>query len=84
MRELSYRLLNVFAEDRLAGNALCVFEDGSGLSDATMQAVALQFNLSETTFLFPSTQADAAVRVFTPALGSTCVWSGTSGTPASA
>jgi predicted PhzF superfamily epimerase YddE/YHI9 len=44
----TYRLLNVFAEDRLAGNALCVFGDGSGLSDATMQAVALQFNLSET------------------------------------
>lgn len=79
----TYRLLNVFAEDRLAGNALCVFEDGSGLSDATMQAVALQFNLSETTFLFPSARADAAVRIFTPTaelpfaghptLGSACV-----------
>jgi len=67
MTEYRYRLVNVFAEDRLAGNPLCVFEDGRGLSDATMQALALQFNLSETTFVFPSDRADAAVRIFTPA-----------------
>lgn len=67
MPEYRYRLVNVFAEDRLAGNPLCVFEDGRGLSDVTMQALALQFNLSETTFLFPSDRADAAVRIFTPA-----------------
>ena len=65
---LHYRIVNVFArEGRLTGNPLCVFEDGSGLDDATMQALALQFNLSETTFILPSTKATARVRIFTPA-----------------
>ena len=62
-----FRILNVFAESPLAGNALAVFEDGTGLSDERMQALALQFNLSETTFLFPSTAATAKVRIFSPA-----------------
>ena len=66
--ELRYRIVNVFArEGRLTGNPLCVFEDGSGVDDATMQALALQFNLSETTFILPSTKATARVRIFTPA-----------------
>ena len=62
----AYRIVNVFAESPLAGNPLCVFEDGSGLDDATMQALALQFNLSETTFILPSSNATARVRIFTP------------------
>ncbi len=66
MRPLAFRLVNVFAESPLAGNPLCVFEDGNGLDDTTMQALALQFNLSETTFILPSTQATARVRIFTP------------------
>ena len=66
----SYRLLNVFAiaGDRFSGNPLCVFEDGSGLSDTQMQALALQFNLSETTFILPADNATALVRIFTPAM----------------
>ena len=65
--ELRYRIVNVFArEGRLTGNPLCVFEDGSGVDDATMQALALQFNLSETTFILPSARATARVRIFTP------------------
>lgn len=60
-----YRLLNVFAESTFGGNPLCVFEDARGMDDATMQALALQFNLSETTFILPSTQAHARVRIFT-------------------
>ena len=69
MKRYDYRLVNVFAfaGQALTGNPLCVFEDGSGLDDATMQALALQFNLSETTFVFPSDQATARVRIFTPA-----------------
>ena len=65
---LDYRLVNVFTRDggRLTGNPLAVFEDGNGLDAATMQALALQFNLSETTFILPSDKADAAVRIFTP------------------
>jgi PhzF family phenazine biosynthesis protein len=60
--------VNVFTrgDDRLSGNPLCVFEDGRDLDTATMQALALQFNLSETTFILPSTSASAGVRIFTP------------------
>ncbi|NUT61242.1 PhzF family phenazine biosynthesis protein [Herbaspirillum sp. C9C3] len=61
----AYRLLNVFAESTFGGNPLCVFEDARGLDEATMLALALQFNLSETTFIFPSTVAEAQVRIFT-------------------
>jgi trans-2,3-dihydro-3-hydroxyanthranilate isomerase len=68
MRPYSYRILNVFArEGRLTGNPLCVFENGDGLDDAEMQALARQFNLSETTFILPSSKATARVRIFTPA-----------------
>ena len=66
MTDYAFRIINVFAEERLAGNPLAVFEDGRGLDDATMQALALQFNLSETTFVLPSTRASAHVRIFTP------------------
>jgi PhzF family phenazine biosynthesis protein len=66
---LRYRIVNVFTRgtSRLTGNPLCVFESGEGLDDATMQALARQLNLSETTFLLPSTRASARVRIFTPA-----------------
>lgn len=60
-----FRILNVFAETTFGGNPLCVFEDASGMSDETMQSLARQFNLSETTFLLPSAVADARVRIFT-------------------
>jgi len=64
---LAFRILNVFArEGRLTGNPLCVFEDGSALSSEQMQMLARQFNLSETTFVLPSTRATAQVRIFTP------------------
>lgn len=67
---LAFRILNVFAVEgqRLSGNPLCVFEDGSSLDDAQMQALAQQMNLSETTFLLPATVATAnrRVRIFTP------------------
>jgi PhzF family phenazine biosynthesis protein len=66
MTDYAFRIVNVFAESPLAGNPLCVFEDGRGLDDATMQALALQFNLSETTFVLPSEKATAQVRIFTP------------------
>jgi len=65
----SYRLLNVFAfaGQALSGNPLCVFESGEGLSDLAMRALALQFNLSKTCFIFPADDATARVRIFTPA-----------------
>ena len=65
MARYDFRIVNVFAESTFGGNPLCVFEDATGMDDATMQALARQFNLSETTFLLPSDVADAQVRVFT-------------------
>jgi PhzF family phenazine biosynthesis protein len=66
MAAFRFHIVNVFAESALAGNPLCVFDDARGLDDATMQALALQFNLSETTFVLPSARATARVRIFTP------------------
>ena len=66
MSNYAFRIVNVFAESPLAGNPLAVFEDARGMDDATMQSLALQFNLSETTFILPSDQATAHVRIFTP------------------
>jgi PhzF family phenazine biosynthesis protein len=63
-----YRIVNVFTQgdSAFSGNPLCVFENGAALDTGTMQALALQFNLSETTFIMPSERADARVRIFTP------------------
>jgi PhzF family phenazine biosynthesis protein len=66
MPTLAFRIVNVFAESPLEGNPLAVFEDARGLDDRTMQALALQFNLSETTFILPSDRGSARVRIFTP------------------
>src|SRR5215467_14136294 len=68
MTSLSFRIVNVFTrdDDRFSGNPLCVFEDGSSLDAQAMQALALQFNLSETTFILASRRASAGVRIFTP------------------
>ena len=65
---LAYRIVNVFTQDGgvLTGNPLCVFESGAALDTPTMLALARQFNLSETTFLLPSSAANARVRIFTP------------------
>jgi trans-2,3-dihydro-3-hydroxyanthranilate isomerase len=64
----TYRLLNVFTRgaEVLSGNPLCVFESGEAFDDQTMQALTRQFNLSETTFILPSSRASARVRIFTP------------------
>jgi trans-2,3-dihydro-3-hydroxyanthranilate isomerase len=68
MAGYAYRIVNVFTQPRaaLTGNPLCVFERAQGLDAARMQALALQFNLSETTFILPSDRANAHVRIFTP------------------
>ena len=63
-----FRILNVFTRrhETLTGNPLCVFEQGGEFDTTTMQALARQFNLSETTFIAPSARAAASVRIFTP------------------
>jgi trans-2,3-dihydro-3-hydroxyanthranilate isomerase len=58
---------DVFTDRPLAGNALAVFPSGEGLDAPTMQALAREMNLSETTFVFPSQRATRRVRFFTPA-----------------
>jgi len=73
-RTYRFRVVNVFvvaaeggaSPSRLSGNPLAVIEDAGGLSDVEMQQLALQFNLSESTFVLPSAQANARVRIFTP------------------
>jgi trans-2,3-dihydro-3-hydroxyanthranilate isomerase len=68
MAAYAYRIVNVFTQGRavLSGNPLCVFERAQSLDATRMQALALQFNLSETTFILPSERASARVRIFTP------------------
>src|ERR1700735_5568633 len=68
MARYAYRIVNVFTQGdtQFTGNPLCVFEDGASLDTAQMQALPLQFTLSETTFILPSERASAAVRIFTP------------------
>jgi len=59
--------LDVFTDTPLRGNPLAVFPDPQGLAAPTMQALAREMNLSETTFVFPSEVATRKVRFFTPA-----------------
>lgn len=60
--------LDVFTEQRLAGNPLAVVVESEGLDDAAMQAIAREFNLSETVFVLPPAEARhrARLRIFTP------------------
>jgi trans-2,3-dihydro-3-hydroxyanthranilate isomerase len=67
-REYRFRQVDVFTDRVLAGNPLAVFLEPDGLSDAEMQAIAREMNLSETTFVFPPERSGstARVRIFTP------------------
>ncbi len=71
MRRYSFVQLDVFSSKPLEGNPLAVFTDGRGLSEAEMQALAREMNLSETTFILPRQPAversrGVRVRIFTP------------------
>lgn len=66
---MPYRIVDVFAASAYAGNPLAVVFDGEGLSTEQMQAMAREFNLSETTFVLPVSEgvtADYRARIFTP------------------
>jgi len=67
MAAYTFYQLDVFTDIPLGGNPLAVFPDGTGLDSPTMQALAREMNLSETTFVFPSESATRKVRIFTPA-----------------
>src|SRR5450755_388156 len=65
--EFDYYVVDVFTQKPLEGNALAVLPDARMLDDRTMQAIAREMNLSETTFVLPPTQATyaARIRIFT-------------------
>jgi trans-2,3-dihydro-3-hydroxyanthranilate isomerase len=62
-----YITVDVFTDHAFGGNPLAVVLDAGGLSTAQMQAIAIEFNFSETTFVLPPRDAanDAQVRIFT-------------------
>jgi trans-2,3-dihydro-3-hydroxyanthranilate isomerase len=64
-----FHIVDVFAEERYAGNQLAVVLDADELSDETMQQVAAETNFSETTFVTTAPESDGGfrVRIFTPA-----------------
>jgi len=51
MVQLEYTVVDVFTDRALVGNPLAVVVDTAGLSMGRMQAIAREFNLSETTFI---------------------------------
>jgi trans-2,3-dihydro-3-hydroxyanthranilate isomerase len=63
-----FATLDVFTEEPLTGNPLAVVRDCAGLDGARMQAIAREFNLSETVFLLPPVDPinTARLRIFTP------------------
>lgn len=66
MSLLPFSTVDVFTQSRFGGNPLAVVLGGEGLSDRVMQAVAAEFNLSETTFVLPPADPahTARVRIF--------------------
>ncbi len=61
-----YITVDVFTDRAFGGNPLAVVLDAEGLTTAQMQAVATEFNYSETTFVLPPREPghDAQVRIF--------------------
>ncbi len=65
-----YKIYDVFTDRVLTGNPLAVVLDADGLETAQMQAIAREFNLSETAFVLDADNPahSARVRIFTPAV----------------
>ena len=68
MSTLAYEIVDVFTDRPYAGNPLAVVFGAEGLATEQMQALAREFNLSETVFVLPATQVGATyrARIFTP------------------
>ncbi len=66
MPTFAFVTVDVFTDRRFGGNPLAVFPDARGMSDADMQSLAAEFNLSETTFVLPPADPanTARVRIF--------------------
>lgn len=69
MKAITFHIVDVFAEQRHAGNQLAVFRNAGGFPDEQMQKIAREMNFSETTFILSDAQRDGGydVRIFTPA-----------------
>ncbi len=69
MAGTSFHIVDVFAEEKYAGNQLAVFRNAGGLSDDTMQKLAKEMGFSETTFILSNAEHEGGydVRIFTPA-----------------
>jgi trans-2,3-dihydro-3-hydroxyanthranilate isomerase len=65
---LTFYIVDVFAEEKYAGNQLAVVRGGAGLPDETLQKIALEMNYSETTFVLSEEETEGGydVRIFTP------------------
>lgn len=62
-----YTVVDAFARRPLEGNPVAVFFDGEDLTADTMQRIAREMNLSETTFVLPPERGgNARIRIFTP------------------
>jgi len=69
MEKLAFYIVDVFAEEKYAGNQLAVFRGAKALSNTEMQRIAKEMNFSETTFILSDEKRDGGydVRIFTPA-----------------
>ena len=89
----AFRQVDVFTDTFTLGNPVAVVHDAERIADATLAAFARWTNLSETTFLLPTTdpRADYRLRIFTtgrelpfaghPTLGSARAWLEAGGEP---
>jgi trans-2,3-dihydro-3-hydroxyanthranilate isomerase len=68
MGNLTFYIVDVFAEEKFTGNQLAVVRDADGLSDIRMQQIAREINFSETTFILSDEKRNDGydVRIFTP------------------
>jgi trans-2,3-dihydro-3-hydroxyanthranilate isomerase len=66
--EIPFYQVDVFTDHIFGGNPLAVFPEAQSFREEHLQKVAREMNLSETTFVYPSTteEADFDVRIFTP------------------
>jgi trans-2,3-dihydro-3-hydroxyanthranilate isomerase len=69
MAGIAFHIVDVFAEQKYAGNQLAVFRSAKGLSSDEMQRIAKEMGFSETTFILSEAPHDGGydVRIFTPA-----------------
>lgn len=67
MKSWHFHTWDVFSDRQFGGNPLAIFEDATGLTDAQMQSIAAELNLSETVFVFPDApDGGIPIRIFTP------------------